>query len=80
MTPSPLIPFIPRSKRTRTLYLCLYLCTETNTHTALLFFCIIQPLIQETSAPLNESQHRGCAGCAHDERSYSPTYHFRIIR
>lgn len=29
MTPCPLIPFIPQSKRTRTLYLCLYLCTKT---------------------------------------------------
>lgn len=41
MTPCPLIPFIPQSKRTRTLYLCLYLCTKTNTHTALLFFAAL---------------------------------------
>lgn len=38
MTPCPLIPFIPQSKRTRTLYLCLYLCTKTNTHTPLCCF------------------------------------------
>lgn len=55
MTPSPLIPFIPHSKRTRTLYLCL-LSLHRNKHThRSAVFCIIHPLIQETLAPLSLS-------------------------
>lgn len=54
MTPCPLIPFIPQSKRTRTLSVPLSLHKNKHTHRSAVF-CIIHPLIQETSAPLSLS-------------------------